>query len=115
MAHMVIHPALMAHVLLPLLSSRPAQLFIRNPQTLVDIEGRFEKKKHVLATNIQARFKGFVQRKQFLTMKLAGGNSVSLSPAALPPLLHVACGVAPAPLLSVLATPLTHTHFARLY
>lgn len=41
------------------------KIFIRSPQTLFRIEDEFQKQKHILATQIQACFKGYRQRKSY--------------------------------------------------
>ncbi|XP_076338639.1 unconventional myosin-Ic-like isoform X2 [Tachypleus tridentatus] len=47
------------------------KLFIRLPRTLFKTEDDFQHKKHDLATIIQAKFRGYSQKKKFLQMKTA--------------------------------------------
>ena len=47
------------------------KIFIRLPKVLFATEEMFHARKHELATTIQAKFKAFSKRKQFLRMKVA--------------------------------------------
>ncbi|KAL1501336.1 hypothetical protein ABEB36_006675 [Hypothenemus hampei] len=45
------------------------KIFIRHPQTLFRTEDAFQEKKHFVASIIQARWKGILQRKRYLKMR----------------------------------------------
>ena len=45
------------------------KLFIRLPKTLFETEDAFQRRKHQLASMIQAVYKGLMQRRKFLKMK----------------------------------------------
>lgn len=47
------------------------KIFIRLPKTLFEIEDAFQTKKQELATLIQAHFKGYIQRKNYIKMRKA--------------------------------------------
>jgi myosin-1 len=63
-----------------------SMLMCRNPKTLFMIEEKLSKQRHVVASLIQARFKGYKQRQVFLGMKAAGvcvlfdGQRTKISP-----------------------------------
>ncbi|KAG8200588.1 hypothetical protein JTE90_000658 [Oedothorax gibbosus] len=46
-----------------------SKIFIRYPKTLFQTEDDFQKHKHVLATIIQSKFRSYIQRKKYLSMK----------------------------------------------
>lgn len=47
------------------------KIFIRDARTLFNIEDAFQARKHELATKIQANWKRYVQRRQYLRMRAA--------------------------------------------
>lgn len=56
------------------------KIFIRDPKTLFDIEARFQKERHNIATKIQAKVKGHLGRKHFLLQKSSGEGFATLPP-----------------------------------
>lgn len=46
-----------------------SKIFIRFPRTLFWTEDEFQKHKHALATTIQAKFRGYIQRKKYLSIQ----------------------------------------------
>ncbi|XP_045464309.1 unconventional myosin IC [Harmonia axyridis] len=47
------------------------KIFIRHPQTLFQTEDQFQEKKHDIASIIQAKWKGILQRRRYLRMRTA--------------------------------------------
>lgn len=47
------------------------KIFIRLPKTLFETEDAFQKRKHELASQIQAIYKGRLQRRKFLILRNA--------------------------------------------
>eukprot|EP00730_Choanoeca_flexa_P005615 TRINITY_DN11985_c2_g1_i3.p1 TRINITY_DN11985_c2_g1~~TRINITY_DN11985_c2_g1_i3.p1 ORF type:complete len:1188 (+),score=415.45 TRINITY_DN11985_c2_g1_i3:134-3697(+) len=47
------------------------KIFIRNPKTLFRVEAAFQQKRHWIASKIQARYRGYAQKKRYLEIKAA--------------------------------------------
>lgn len=47
------------------------KIFIRFPKTLFETEDAFQEKKHDIATIVQCRYKGLLQRRKFLKMRMS--------------------------------------------
>ena len=45
------------------------KIFIRLPKTLFETEDAFQKRKNVLASMIQAKYKGILQRRKYLVIR----------------------------------------------
>lgn len=45
------------------------KIFIRLPKTLFETEDAFQKRKNVLASMIQAKYKGILQRRKYLIIR----------------------------------------------